>query len=208
MKTLLALTILAAAPILAAEGSGVMTDAERAFLIDQLELSKKNMLASINGLTDAQWHFKPAPEVWSVAECAEHIVLAEDLLFGSAQQILKTPVIPRPESSTAEYDKKLVLAVNDRSQKASAPEPIKPTGKFNTPEDAAREFIARRDKSIAYVKTTNDDLRVHATKGPLGMMDSYQFLLLMAVHAGRHTAQIKEVESNPNFPKTTASLVH
>ncbi len=38
-----------------------MSDSERSFLTEQLELTKKNMLASINGLTDAQWKFKPAP---------------------------------------------------------------------------------------------------------------------------------------------------
>ena len=54
MKQLIAFLICAAAPILAAE-SGAMTDEERAFLIEQLEQSKKNMLSSIQGLTEAQW---------------------------------------------------------------------------------------------------------------------------------------------------------
>jgi hypothetical protein len=33
-------------------------------------------------------------------------------------------------------------------------------------------------------------------------MDAYQFLLLLAAHSARHTAQIREVESNPGYPKT------
>ena len=199
MKKLMALAILAA-PMFAAS-DGKLNDAERAYLVETLETTKKAMLASISGLTQAQWEFKPAPAVWSVKECAEHIILAEDYIFGASQQILKSPVVDRPERSNAQVDHMLVAGVQDRSQKATAPEPIVPAGKFATPQEAAREFTKRRDHSIEYVKTTQDDLRVHVADGPAGKMDAYQFLLLMASHSARHTAQIREVEANPAYPK-------
>jgi hypothetical protein len=184
-----------------------MNDTERAYLIEQLEKSKKDFLASIDGLTAAQWKFKPAPEVWSVAECSEHIVLAEGFIFGGAQKVLQSPVVERPATSTEEQDHKIVAMVGDRSHKAKAPEPITPNGvKFATPADAAAAFIAARDKNIEYARTTTDALRVHVTKGPVGDMDSYQLLLLMASHTGRHTEQIREVQANPDYPKTTAKL--
>jgi hypothetical protein len=206
MRKTLALCILAAAPILAAE-NGAMNDAERAFLIEQLEKSKKDFLASIEGLTAAQWKFKPAPDVWSVAECSEHIVLAEGFIFGGAQKVLQSPMVDRPATSTEEQDHKIVAMVGDRSHKAKAPEPIAPSGaKFATPSDAAAAFIAARDKNIEYARTTTDALRVHVTKGPVGDMDAYQLLLLMASHTGRHTEQIREVQANPDYPKTTAQL--
>jgi uncharacterized damage-inducible protein DinB len=183
-----------------------MTAEERAYLLQQLESSKKEVLSAIQGLTHSQWTFKPAPNVWSVQECAEHIILAEDYIFGGAQQILKTPAVARPATSTAEQDHALVARLHDRSQKATAPEPITPSGKFATPDDAVREFTARRDKSIQYVKTTEDALRVHVGPGPAGPMDSYQFLLLMASHSSRHSAQMREVESNPGYPRTSAAV--
>src|ERR1700689_2041610 len=102
MLPMLSLLLCAAAPVFAADGS--MTPAERAYLLEQLESSKKNMLASIQGLSAAQWTYKPAPEVWSVQECAEHIILAENFIFGGAQQILKTPVVERPAISNEEVD--------------------------------------------------------------------------------------------------------
>jgi DinB family protein len=205
MKKALALCILAAAPILAAE-NGAMNPAERAFLIEQLEKSKKDFLASIDGLTATQWKFKPSPEVWSVAECAEHIILSEDFLRGFAMSTLQSPAVERPATSTTEQDQKIVAMVGDRSHKAKAPEPIVPSGKFATPADAAAEFTARRDKNLEYARTTNDELRVHSAKGPIGTMDSYQILLLLATHTGRHTEQIREVEANPDYPKTTAQV--
>lgn len=207
MRKTLALCILAAAPILAAE-TGAINDSERAFLIEQLEKSKKDFLASINGLTEAQWKFKPAPDVWSVAECSEHIVLAEGFIGGGARMLLNSPVVDRPATSTEEHDHEIVGMVGDRSHKAKAPEPITPGGtKFPTPADAAAAFTAARDKSLEYARSTTDALRAHVTKGPVGPMDAYQLLLLMAAHTGRHTLQILEVEANPGYPKATAQLI-
>ena len=65
------------------------------------------------------------------------------------------------------------------------------------------EFAAKRDTTIAYVKTTQDDLRIHTLPGPTGPMDGYQFLLLLASHSARHTAQIREVQGNARYPKAT-----
>ena len=200
---LCAVTPFAIVPLFAAEGR--MTADERAYLLDQLETSKKNMLASIQGVTAEQWKFKPAPAVWSVQEVAEHIILAEDYIFGGSQQILKIPAVDRPASSNAEVDKKIVAGVQDRSKKATAPEPLVPGAKFATPDDAIREFTARRDNTIAYVKTTNDELRVHVGPGPAGPMDAYQALLLLASHSARHTAQIREVEANTGYPRKSGS---
>jgi DinB superfamily len=196
-----AISVLAAAPAMAADG-GTLNDAERAFLIEQMEMSKKAFLSSISGITEAQWTFKPAPTVWSVQECAEHIVLSESYIFGLSQQVLKTPAVARPDKSNLEFDRQLAAGVQDRSRKATAPEPIDPAGRAAslTPTDAAKLFTEKRDQHEEYVKTTSDELRTHVGPGPVGPMDSYQVLVLMATHTARHTAQIKEVQANPNYP--------
>lgn len=185
--------------------TGAMTDAERSYLLAQLEESKKNFLASIEGLTLAQWKFKAGPDRWSVAECAEHIVKAEPYIFGASQKFLQTPAVPRLATATAAVDEKIVAGVKDRSHKVKAPEPIVPAGIYATPADAAQAFIAVRAKTIEYVKTTNDDLRTHVGQGPTGPMDGYQFLLLLSAHSARHTEQILEVEADPNYPKASTA---
>jgi DinB superfamily len=207
MKRALGILLFAVTPLITAE-SGAMTEAERTYLIDQMVQSKNDMLASIDGLSAAQWKFKPAPDVWSVQECAEHIVRAEGLLFGMSQQVLKSPAVARLETSNTAQDEKLVAKVKDRSVKGKAPEALIPSGKFATPADAAQAFTEARDNSIAYAKSTSDELRTHIGKGPVGDMDAYQVLLLMAAHSARHTAQIREVEANSGYPKATAKAVH
>jgi uncharacterized damage-inducible protein DinB len=199
--SVLAISILSALPAMAADG-GALNDAERAFLIEQMEMSKKAFLASISGISEAQWTFKPAPNVWSVQECAEHIVLSETFISGLAQQLMKTPAVDRPEKSNAEFDHQLATMIQDRSHKATAPEPIDPAGRASTltPEGAAKAFSEKRAQNEEYVKTTSDELRTHVGPGPVGPMDAYQVLVLMATHTARHTAQIKEVQANANYP--------
>jgi hypothetical protein len=198
------LAALGAASSLAAQDDAIrggMTKAERTYLLSELRSSKTALLGSIRGLTHAQWTFKPSPDAWSIQECTEHLVLAEDLIFDEAQKTLKTPPVARLTNATNEGDRQVVDQMEDRSKKAQAPKIIQPTGKLPTPESAAKEFELRRNKSIAYVKTTHDPLRIHAGDGPSGSTaDVYQVLLEMAAHSARHTAQIREVKSAPSYP--------
>ena len=83
-------------------------------------------------------------------------------------------------------------------------EAFKPTGKFGSFKATVKEFTSKRDETIKYIKSTNDDLRNHFFTFPveaLGTMDSYQLFLFMTGHTKRHTLQIEEVKSNPAFPK-------
>ena len=197
MRTLIRLTPVLLLVSTARADEGSMTKAERSYLLTQLRTSKTELLSSIKGLTVAQWTFKPAPDVWSVEECVEHLILAEDLLFSSAGKTMATPAVPRLQNATAEGDRKIVAQVEDRSVKGKAPPAIEPTGRFPTPLSAAQEFTIRRDRTIAFVKTTKGALRIHSGPGPAAATaDAYQILLVMAAHSVRHTAQIREVEAS------------
>jgi type II secretory pathway pseudopilin PulG len=73
-----------------------LTKEERERAMSELNATRKLFLDSLAGLSEAQWNFKPAPEVWSVAECAEHIALSEDRLYELvAQKLMKAPAEPR-----------------------------------------------------------------------------------------------------------------
>ena len=71
-----------------------ITAEERMKVIGYLEESRKEFLAAIDGVTEEQWKWKPAPERWSVGETAEHIVLAEAALFGNAQKAVASAPNP------------------------------------------------------------------------------------------------------------------
>ena len=181
--------------------SAGMTKAERTYLLTLLKSSETSFTSSIKGLTEAQWTYKPSPESWSIQECAEHLILAEDLIFNESQKVLQTQPVARLSNATSEGDRQIVEQMEDRSKKAKAPKVLQPTDRFPTPDSAVKEFQLRRNKTIAYVKSTQDSVRIHVGDGPSGSpADVYQFLLEMAAHSVRHTAQIHEVQSAPGYP--------
>jgi hypothetical protein len=94
-----------------------------------------------------------------------------------------------------------VLAmVPDRTHKAQAPEPLVPTNRFGSPEGSIKHFVASRVTTEDFLKSTAG-MRDHVMESPMGKLDAYEFVLLVAAHSERHTKQINEVKADPNFPK-------
>ena len=194
--------VLALAGAAAAKAQDVsQADKERA--LQYLESTKKGVLDATKGLSDAQWNFKPAPDRWSVAEVMEHLAAAEDLLRGMTQeQIMKTPAAPpRDADETRKADEGVLAMVPDRSHKLQAPEPLKPTNRFGSPAAAQKHFVESRATTEEYLKNT-PGLRAHVGDSPMGKLDGYEFVLLIAAHSERHTKQMLEVKADPNFPKS------
>ncbi|HWY43294.1 MAG TPA: DinB family protein [Candidatus Sulfotelmatobacter sp.] len=191
--------------VLAAPATETLTKEERDKAVAELEGSKKMFLDATKGLSPAQWSFKSAPDRWSIAECADHIALAEAFIFGRVTDgVLKTPLTPEKRSVTAGKDEKLVIMLQDRSFKAKAPEPLDPTKTVLTPEESVKKFLESRAKTEEFIKTTQEDLRDHMFDHPvpaIGTLDGYQWVLLISGHTRRHTLQILEVKADPNFPK-------
>lgn len=179
-----------------------LSKSERKYANGILKESKKFFLQNVKGLTDAQLDFKAAPEKWSIRQCMEHIALTESFLDQVLQGTMKAPANPEKRSEIKIKDEEIVTLLLDRTKKAQAPEPIQPKGNFKTADEAIAAFTAARDKHIDYIKTTQDDMRNHCTAHPaFGMLDTYQWMLLLAGHSKRHTLQIEEVKASPGFPK-------
>lgn len=178
-----------------------LAPADRERAVKYLEATRKNILEATKGLSEEQWNFKPAPDRWSVAEVTEHIVAAEDMLFGMVtEQVMKAP--PRPAGEDVKAIDELILTkVPDRTNKAQAPDALKPTNRYGSPEAALKHFVESRSRTINFLEKT-DDLRAHATDSPFGKkFDAYEWILFISAHSERHTKQINEVKADPNFPK-------
>jgi len=177
------------------------TQADKDKALAYLESTKKGVLDATKGLSEAQWNFKPAPDKWSVAECVEHIAAAEDLIRGmDVEKVMKAPAAPGRD--TAKIDASIMAMIPDRSQKAQAPDELKPTNRFGSPEGSLKHFVESRATTENFLKDT-PDLRAHAVDSPMGgpKVDAYEWVLFVAAHSQRHTKQIEEVKADPNFPK-------
>jgi len=67
-------------------------------------------------------------------------------------------------------------------------------------DESLAKFEALHATMIAYIKTTNDDLRAHSF-GDRELIDCWQWMLEISTHAERHIQQIREIKADPNFPK-------
>jgi len=186
-------------------GAETLSRGERDFALSNLHATRKLFLDSIAGLTESQWKFKAAPDRWSIAECAEHIVVTEEFLGPLIRKTVQGT--PQPDKRIAgpearAKDEKIIALTVDRSHKLQAPEFAQPTGRFPSPQSVIDAFKKFRDENIHYMDTTIVDLRAFSMTHPaLGPMDTYQFFLLMSAHTERHTMQILEVKAAPGYPR-------
>jgi hypothetical protein len=71
----------------------------------------------------------------------------------------------------------------DRTHKAQAPEPLKPTNRFGSPQESLKHFIESRQKTIDFLNQHND-LRTHTADSPLGKkLDAYEWVPLSPLTA-------------------------
>jgi hypothetical protein len=179
-----------------------VTPAEKEKALQYLESTRKDVLDAVKGLSPAQWNFKPGPDRWSIAECMEHIAAAEDYIRDKiANGIMQAP--PAPGRDVGKIDAAIMENVPERKTKVQAPDPLKPTNRFGSPQAAVDHFVESRAKTEEFLKETSG-LRDHAVDSPTGAAkwDGYEFILLIAAHSERHTNQIKEVKADPNYPKS------
>jgi hypothetical protein len=179
-----------------------LTQGERDRALSELYVSRKLFLDSIAGLTPAQWSFKPAPDVWSIGECAEHIALSEDLMLDSLPRLMQAPAEPQKRAAVKGKDEFVLKAMLDRSHKAQAREVLIPKHRWADETSLVAHFKQSCDRTLDYIRTTNDDLRDHFIEHPVfKTVDAYQFILMMSAHTQRHTAQLNEVKQAPGYPK-------
>ena len=177
-----------------------VTPAEKDKALQYLESTKKNVLEATKGLSEAQWNFKSAPDRWSVAQVMEHIAAAEDFLRTLDKEKVMTAPAGEAGRDVKKTDDGVLAMVPDRTNKVQAPEPLVPTNRFGSPEGSIKHFVESRATTEEFLKSTTG-LRDHVLESPMGKLDAYEFVLLIAAHSERHTKQINEVKADPNFPK-------
>jgi len=177
-----------------------MSRVERAELIDLLHKSEREFLEATEGLTDQQWSFKAGPDRWSIGEVAEHIVLAESMMFGLVTSSLAAPGDDKWQATLAKTDL-LRRALPNRSTKVDAPGEIQPRGGMTRAQLMAR-FAQQRARTLAYAQETEAPLKEHTAANPFfGPLNAHQWLLYIPLHHLRHNLQIAEVKTSPDYPR-------
>jgi hypothetical protein len=194
------LPILICLPLAAADPH--MTDAERTKVLNWLDESRKEFLAAIDGVTEAQWKWKPAPEKWSAGEVAEHVVLAEADQFANVKKALAAPAEPSWEKMTSSKTAMIEYAMAPRLGRVQSPEKLVPSGKLTLAE-AKERFLRQREEIEKFARENKDAIKEHVWEHPFPIFDplnGYQWLIYIPLHTMRHDKQIAEVKGTAGYP--------
>ena len=172
-----------------------------------IDKTRDGLIAAVQGLSETQWNFQPAPGCWSIAQILEHVVVTQEVVFASVfPRLAGAP--PAPADHIREVvDELIVTRFAQRAKKFNGPEAVHPAGRWTPPECLTR-LDANCVRLHAYLADM-PDLREHAvesrplkaiTDGAYQFMDGYQWVLAMAAHTERHTGQILEVKADAHFP--------
>lgn len=193
----------AASAAVALQGStSLISSEERDEVLKWLDESHREFFAAIDGVSDAQWNWKPAPERWSVGETAEHIVLAEDLLFTFVRAAVAAPRNPDWEGQTTGKTEFIARFMPSRETKATAPEPVAPRQGL-TRGQVKERFDEQRAAIVKFASETQVALKEHTVQHPFllfGTLNAYQWLIMVPLHTIRHNKQIAEVKATAGYP--------
>lgn len=178
-------------------------------LISAAQAITDETLAGFGGLTAQQLNWKSGAEQWSVAQCFDHLLTANEAYFPIFDKVLsgekKTTFWESLPWLPAFWGKMLIKAVAPESRrKLKAPKIFHPS---SSRVDGAiiRRFIDQQNQVIRYMKATEDlDLEKINISSPVthlitySLMDAYRIIIN---HEKRHFLQAMRVSEIDGFPK-------
>jgi len=170
---------------------------EKNELLQRLDGAREQLIAAVAGLSQPQANFTPSPDAWSVAGIVEHLATVEDFVIMRVERMTSEP----DHGNFKDSDLVLFDKVVDRTEKFQAPERVHPTGK--SLGSSLERLAATREKIVGLIRWAPDGhFRQHSMEHPVfGPLDGHQWVVAMAGHCLRHTQQIQETKSAPNFPQ-------
>jgi hypothetical protein len=163
---------------------------------------------TFGALTPAQLNWKPGEDRWSVAQCLEHLIVANKGYFSTLESIVKgerkpslierIPVLPKL------WGKLVVKSQNpSNTRKYKAPKSFQPS-QSNLRETIVNDFVDQQHRVMDFMKASRAlDLEAIVITSPAvsfvtySLMDAYR---LIVVHEKRHILQAKRVKEEANFP--------
>ena len=166
-------------------------------LVTVLDAEREALLAAVERVPADRRDERPAEGVWSVAELLEHLHRVEK---GIARLLEQRVVEARAAGLGPETETSSVLAMldaaqlSDRARRRVAPAPVEPRGEMTAAQALDALLDSRTALRAAVLGADGLALgEIRQTHPALGDMDLYQWVLFVAYHERRHTAQMVEI---------------
>lgn len=169
-----------------------MSPETRSEITQILENSRQELNAAVHGVSEGHANTSPEGGRWSVLQCVEHVTFVEGRFLGWLEQAkrLEEPRIDKQKEAD------LAARVVQRANRVEAPEAARPVGRFTTLAQALDEFNAARTRTIQFTEERAGDLYFLEVEHPrFGAMNGPELVRIIAGHAERHAAQIREVRA-------------
>ncbi len=184
-------------------------------LIADADAIATDVRATFTGLTPEQLNWQPRAAEWSVAQCFDHLIMANTSYFPVIRRqragerrprlLERTPGLPGLFGSF------LIKALDPRSAtKLQAPEAWRPAHSAFDSGIVAR-FLACQDELVELMRASQDEalLKTIITSPSLSfvvysLLDAYRIIV---VHEHLHRQQMQQVMSLPGFPTLTRAAV-
>src|ERR1044071_228936 len=167
-------------------------------IYEHIDRTRARLFDTVEGLSEEQQTFRPAPDRWSAAELVEHLSIVEgnvvrllEKLLGKADESGAEAVVPDLFNDPVSIEE---FVERSRGVRLEAPERIRPTGlpladSLSSLKDSRAALHALRPR---VERADGRALRFpHPAWGPL---DLYQWLLFVGAHEDRHLAQIEALK--------------
>lgn len=165
-------------------------------LLKHIDNQRAELLAAVDTVSPSDRGRRPRPEVWSVAEVLEHLVMVEQ---GVARLIARRidkmkETLPKETDTEPLFGSLDRFALLDRENYMEAPDLVRPTGTL--PAEEAVPALSESRLALRAALEAGDGLALGAVSAPhvlLGPLTLYQWVLFIGQHECRHAAQIREI---------------
>ena len=162
---------------------------DRELLLEKLAAGRDELLAAVEGTTEAEAAATPEGGGWSALQCVEHVATVDTRVLRRMQHD-STAV---GAEMSREREPMLYDLIAARGRKVEAPEMVHPTGRYASLAEAVRGFVTARERTMRWVKDSEGDLRLRSVEHPaFGVVSVHEMVLIAAAHAARHARQIVE----------------
>jgi hypothetical protein len=168
---------------------------------NDMQQTRTQVLAELNGLNQGQADWRPAPNDWSIGETLNHLIIAE-----TNTGKLTTKLVREAETAGALAPYPVEVARFEGAPAASdepakAPQVVWPEHGRLLPQ-LVSDMKAVRERSRQSIEriATLDPRRLVFKHVHLGDLNIAQWWMLQARHDGTHLKQLRDVKASPGFP--------
>jgi uncharacterized damage-inducible protein DinB len=150
-----------------------------------IQQGHEQLLSQLEGVTEEQARWKPAPDVWSVLEVLRHVVPSKRGVARICAALARGET-PRGFGEEGQATAEQPAATDDLASLAEAHDAL---------EEAHRALL-----TVVDTFAQGTDLEARFDHGFFGSLNCREWAVFQRVHDADHAQQIEQIKATPGFP--------